>query len=363
MKFKTGLENLNPDHLKGKVSIITNSTGVTQNLEQNVDMLIRKGVSIKEILAPEHGFYTAFKNGENVTDEEYKNIPVKSIYTEPRHPLSAKKLEDVLTIIYDLQDAGSRPYTHISILKELLIAAKESGSKVIICDRPAPLNGNTIEGPMIEEKYLSFIGIEKVPLRYGMTIGEMAVFINRKINADLEISKMSGYSRKGYYDDYMRYFVPPSLNLSSLESVINFSGLVLLEATKTSVGRGTPYPFKQFGFPEWLKLPKKIDGAVLRETKFVPNLDPYKDVMLKGFFIHIIEREKYSSIDLSIKILKELFKIDSEQIDVKHMCKLYGSDKFLNHLEEEDRIRDIKNEWKEESLEYMEERQNSLLYE
>lgn len=363
MEFRLGLECLNREDLKGNISMVTNSTGVTTSLEQNVDWLRSKDVMVREIFAPEHGFYTAFKNGEDVPDETYNGIPVTSIYSENRKPFSKDRLEGVDTVIYDLQDAGSRPYTHLSILKELLKATKDAGIRLIVCDRPAPLSGSRVEGPMIEKENLSFVGIDQIPLRYGMTIGEVAIFMNQKIGADLKVSKMSGYSRDGYYDKYMKFYVPPSLNLSCLDSVINFSGLVLLEATKASIGRGTPYPFLEFGFSKHFQFPtSKINGAKLRKTMFVPTLDPLRDAMVKGYFIHIYDRDKYSSIELVIEAMKELSKVDPDFVDFKHMAKLYGSLKIKRYIENEVSTDEIRTEWKDENRDYMEQRTNCFLY-
>lgn len=363
MTFRLGLKNLKKEYLKGNISIITNSTGVTSNLEQNIDWLLRKGAKIKEIFAPEHGFYNALKNGEDVPDETYNGLPVLSIYSENRKPFSREKLEGIDAIIYDLQDSGSRPYTHLSILKELLVASREMGVKVIVCDRPAPLSGSKVDGPMMEKENISFIGAEQIPLRYGMTIGEIASFMNQTIDADLEVSMMSGYSRNRYYDEYTKFFVPPSLNLSCMNSMINFNGLVLLEATSASVGRGTPYPFLQFGYLKSFKIPSiKSNGAILRRTLFVPALDPLKDQRVEGYFIHIFNRKQFNSIELAISALKVLYNIDPNLIDFPHMIKLYGSKKIKQYLEDEITIEEIKKDWYQERRDFMERRRNCILY-
>ena len=363
MIFKLGLENLNEEQLKGNIAIVTNNTGVTSDLQQNIDWLQHNGVKIKKIFAPEHGFYNALKNGEDVPDETYNGIPVSSIYSENRKPFSKERIDEIDTIIFDIQDSGSRPYTHLSILKEVLEASRETGIRIIVCDRPAPLSGSKVEGPMMERENMSFIGAEQIPLRYGMTIGELANFMNQKIDANLEISKMLDYNRDGYYDRYMKFFVPPSLNLPNLDSVINFSGLVLLEATKASVGRGTPYPFLQFGYSKPIEMPlSRSNSFILRKTIFVPTIDPLKDENVEGYFIHISNREKFSSIELAISSLKEFYKIDYNFIDFRHMLKLYGSKKIEQYIKDNTRIEEIRDDWKEENRDFMELRENILFY-
>ena len=188
MSFRLGIEKLLENAPRENMAILTNVSGVTQNLEQNVDVLLRTNCRIKKIFTAEHGFYGALKDGEDVMNETYNGIPVVSIYSSKRKSILPEELEDVETMVYDLQDAGTRPYTFISSLKNLLSTASEQGKRVILCDRPAPLSDFT-EGPILKKEFISFVGADEFPLRYGMTIGEIALFMNRNINADLKISK------------------------------------------------------------------------------------------------------------------------------------------------------------------------------
>ncbi len=363
MEFKLGIEKLLTDLPSKPIALLTNASGVTQDLIQNIDLMMKKGANIRKIFAPEHGIYAALKNGEMVQDETYAGIPVKSIYTEKSHEIDPAELEDVETVIYDIQDAGARPYTYISSLKHLLTATGKSGAQVIVCDRPAPLSGSIVDGPMMQPGFRSFVGIDDFPLRYGMTIGEMAQYLNRDINADLKISTMSAYKRSYYYDSYLKHFVPPSLNLPTLNALFVFVGMVLVESSKVSVGRGTPYPFSQFGYNgAWSLNLKEQRGAIFRKIMFIPSLDPLTGQKLEGFSIHIEDRKAFRSTTLAIRILKHLFSLDRENIDFKHLSILYGSDDLRKFLEDDMGVREIAETWIDSSRDYMEARQAFLLY-
>jgi uncharacterized protein YbbC (DUF1343 family) len=363
MEFKLGIENLLV-HLPNKpIALLTNASGVTQELVQNIDIMVKKGANIMKIFAPEHGIYAALKNGEIVHDETYAGIPVRSIYTEKSHLIDPVELEDVETVIYDIQDGGARPYTYVSSLKHLLTAAARAGVQVIVCDRPAPLSGSVVDGPMMKPGFRSFVGIDDFPLRYGMTIGEMAQYLNRDVNASLKISTMSGYKRSYYYDTYVKHFVPPSLNLPTLNALFVFVGMVLVESSKASLGRGTPYPFSQFGYSgAWSLDLKQESGALFRKIKFIPGLDPLSGQTLEGFFIHIEDRRIFRSITLAIRVLKHLFSIDPGNIDFKHLSILYGSDELKKFLEEDLSVNEIVETWKDTSSDFIEARSTFLLY-
>lgn len=363
MFFKLGFENLLQDPPKMPIAMLTNASGVSQDLVQNVDLMKQRDVRIMRIFAPEHGIYAALRNGEEVPDETYAGIPVKSIYTAKSHSIDPREIEDVEAVIYDIQDGGARPYTYLSSLKHMLSAAARAGKKVIVCDRPAPLSGKVVDGPMLKPSFRSFVGIDEFPLRYGMTIGEMALYLNRDVKADLEISKMSGYKRSEFYDAYLKHFVPPSLNLPTLDSLFVFVGMVLLEASRVSVGRGTPYPFSQFGYVgAWSLDLKQEIGALFRKIMFIPGLDPLGGQRLEGFSIHIEDRQAFRSITLAIRVLKHLYSIDPATIDMKHLSLLYGSDELRKLIENDVSVDEIAASWAESSRDFTEARRTYLIY-
>ncbi|HIH60423.1 MAG: DUF1343 domain-containing protein [Candidatus Thermoplasmatota archaeon] len=362
MSFNLGIENLGKNRINENVALLTNASGVTQNLEQNVEFLIRKGFRIRRIFTAEHGFYGTLNDGDDVKNETYNGIDVVSIYSADRKSIKPEELEDVDTVIYDLQDAGTRPYTFISSLKNLLITASELGKKVVVCDRPNPLS-NIVDGPVLKKEFVSFVGADEFPLRYGMTIGELAQFMNRNIGADLNISKMTDYDPSRYYDNYMKYYVPPSLNLNSLDSMFNFSGMVLMEAANVSVGRGTPYPFMQFGLEDPVDLRSdEFEGVILRKTSFISLLNPLKEKKLIGYFIHIKDKKSYSSIRMVATIMKKIYDMDKNLINLKKLNLNYGSDEMSKWLEKNEIVTDLYEKINSEISEFMKIRKDYSLY-
>ncbi len=363
MDFRLGLENFLSQDSSGKTGIITNLTGVDQNLELNIDLLIKKGTDLKVIFAPEHGFYGAYKNGEEVPDESYQGIPIKSLYGNTKKTFTKEDLEGLDSVIFDIQDAGARPYTFLSTLHNLMKAAKNSSVVVKVLDRPDPIGAELVEGPMLESEFVSFVGTDEMPLRYGMTVGELAQYFNRKLDISLDVVKMAGYQRKLHYYHYANQFIPPSMNLNSPTSVFNFPGFVLLEACRMSLGRGTPYPFVQFGYPGiWDLDLKNIMGAKFRKVMFSPYLDPLSGKLMEGFYTHIDNPEKYDGIVTAMKIMKHLYSLDPENVDFRHLHLLYGSRSAEKILEEDIKDQEMKNIWDESNREFMEERRHYTLY-
>lgn len=363
MEFRLGLENFLSDPGKGKFAIVTNTTGVDTNIVLNVDLMLSGGIKPEFILAPEHGFYGSYRNGEHVPDESYEGIPVKSLYGEKKRSVTREDLEGIDNLIFDIQDCGARPFTYISTLHNLLKKVKETSVTVTVLDRPNPIGADIVDGPMMEPDFISFVGTDHFPLRYGMTIGELSNFLNRNVKADLKVVKMTGYNRKGHYGSYLGNYIAPSMNLNSMSSLYNFPGFVLLEACNMSVGRGTPYPFVQIGYDGiWSANLENNPGIKLRKVMFSPWIEPMKDRMIEGLFTHITDVEKYNSIFLAIRVMKHLYSSDPKNIDLKHLHLLYGSKQIDEILEGSIGFSEIKEQWEEMSKDFLEERKQYLLY-
>lgn len=363
MEFKLGLDNALSNVPTGKIGLITNATAVGRNCTQNVDMFLKRGAEIKKIFSPEHGFYATFRNGEMATDDTYRGIPVVSLYTAEKRDLQSNDLDDLDVLVFDLQDVGSRPYTYLSTLYNVIKNAATIGFTLVILDRPNPLGINKVAGPMMHDDYISFVGTDLFPLRYGMTIGELGSYMNRKYSADVTISKMNGYSRNLKIGRSYNPLVPPSLNLPTMDSLINFNGFVLLESAKISVGRGTPYPFGLLGFPgAWKFQSAGLSGTYMRRVIFSPYLDPLKDQRIEGFFVHIMDYHKHDAIRLSMQMLKHIYTAQPELIDHRHLQILYGSNKYLRFLEGDISYTELEYDWATDSLDFMEERRRHMLY-
>lgn len=345
--FKLGLENIKEAIPNGKIGLITNIGSVTSNLEVNIDYIISQGFQIGKIFTPEHGLYGTEADGTKIKDSTFRGIPVTSLYGEKMKP-ERSDLEELDYLVYDIQDAGVRFYTFISTLYNMVEASKESGIPLYVLDRPNPLNSNIIQGPVLKEEYKSFVGIDMLPSRYGLTIGELALFFNRRFKGDVNVVQMSRYSRNFYFDDIYKWFIPPSLNLPDMDAIINYSGLCLLEATDLSVGRGTPYPFHFFGRPNLPELDLSIDEVKLRRTKYRPTIDPFRNQLVEGYFIHIMDRATYDPFRLALKIIISLWENDKELINRQKLAQLYGSDHLYTMLGRNTSVKEIMDTWKTE---------------
>lgn len=359
MRF--GLEELKREYVEGEIGVVTNATGVTSELENNITFLKRKGFAIKKIFVPEHGYYGTYLNGEPVPNTQIYGIPIYSLYGS-KMSFTKDDLEDIATLIYDIQDAGVRYYTYLSVLLESIKSAKKYNVGLIVLDRPNIINGTKVDGPLLKQGFESYIGPDQIPIRYGMTIGELALFFNRKFNANLQVVKMFDYKRDKYFDDIFNWYIPPSLHLPSVNAIINYSALGLFEATNISVGRGTPYPFLQFGAPFLKDLTIRIPGAVLRQTMFTPCYSLYKDQLTPGYFIHIIDRENYNPYYIVVKILHDFWNDKRLVVDYKKLDMLYGSSDLRKYLDQGLKPEEIMETWKEDLEKFREVRKKYLLY-
>lgn len=256
------------DGLKGKrIAIVGNQTSMVRNTHL-VDTLLSLGLDIKKVFAPEHGFRGHADAGAWIKDgrDSKTNLPVVSMYGRNKKP-SAESLAVVDIIIFDIQDVGARFYTYISSMHYVMEAAAENNKKVLILDRPNP-NGHYVDGPILEEKYTSFIGMHAIPIVHGMTVGEIAKMLNGEkwlkngIQCDLEVITCDNYTHSSFY----KVPIKPSPNLPNMSSIYMYPSLCLLEGTNVSVGRGTDKPFQVIGKPgfkagNYTFTPKSVEGA------------------------------------------------------------------------------------------------------
>ena len=231
-----------------KIALVTNHSGVDKNLVPNYKRLMEvEDVELKVIFSPEHGLFGESEAGEKINYTELKELPkVISLYGGTRKP-SAEMLDGVNLIIYDIQDIGARFYTYISTLGLVMEAGAELGIPVLVLDRPNPIRGDIIEGPILDIKYRSFVGQYPIATRYGGTVGELAkkIIKNKWITSlpELEIIKMEGWQPNAWFDQTDLPWVAPSPNIPDLKTAIIYPGMCLFEGTNVSEGRGTPNPF------------------------------------------------------------------------------------------------------------------------
>jgi uncharacterized protein YbbC (DUF1343 family) len=300
-----------------RVGIVCNPASIDRDLRHIADRLVSagpKGPVLKAIFGPQHGFRSDVQ--ENMIEtgharDALRRVPVYSLYSETREP-TAEMLHDVDVLVIDLQDVGTRIYTYIYTMANCLVAAKKRRIEVIVCDRPNPIGGNAIEGPMLVPGYESFVGLYQLPMRHGMTIGELARLFNDAfdIGADLDVVPMDGWSRSMYFDATGIPFVLPSPNIPTLDSAIVYPGTVLFEGTNVSEGRGTTKPFELLGAP-WVDAERFADGmnalslpgVRFRPAVFEPTFHKHAHASCGGCQIHVLDRAAFRPVETGVALI------------------------------------------------------------
>ncbi len=354
-----------PSYLKkSSIAYFTNRSGVTHDYRPGYIAMIEKGVRIKFLLTPEHGLYGAFQAGEEVKEtlDPLTGIPVVSTYG--KKSLSAIA-EGVDVVIFDIQDIGLRFYTYVSSLKLLLESVENQ--KVIVLDRINPL-GRKVEGGLIEEDYRSFVGSVDVPIRHGLTIGEMARFIAKDLDVDLEIVGVEGWHGESIYEIEDYPFIPPSPAINSWDTIFFYMLTVFFEGSNVSEGRGTYNPFRIFGAPYFdLRDYINLEGLFMEQYRFlplefIPTSSKHSGEVCRGFEIVPLKKfGEFSVFDGVILFLsiRELYPEDFELIK-------YSDRFFIDLLTGTDLVR--KNDesfidrWLKEAERFREERREFLLY-
>ncbi len=252
------LEETGFKELQGqRIGLITNHTGIDRHGKRNIDVMLAAGVNVTRLFSPEHGITGTEDADVRDTADRATHIPVTSLYEPDRRRLTAAQMKDLDAVVYDIQDVGARFYTYSCTLLYAVEEAGKAGKPFWILDRPNPVTGTHVEGPMMESNLHSFVGCYNLPIRYGMTFGELATMANQEQhwNANLHIVKMKDWQRGDWFDTTALTWINPSPNMRSLNAAVLYPGVAMLEAdTNLSVGRGTDDPFEQIGAP-W------IDGA------------------------------------------------------------------------------------------------------
>jgi len=316
----TGLDNLiksPPDRLEGKrLGLLCNPASVNRHFRHARDLIHERFPGqLTTLFSPQHGFWAAKQDNMIESDhtmDPFLDIPVFSLYGESRVP-TEEMFNDIDILLIDLQDAGTRVYTFIYTMSYCMEAARRCNREIVILDRPNPIGGLVIEGNLLSNQYSSFVGRFPIPMRHGMTIGEIALLFNRqyRIGCDLEVIPMQGWNRAMYFQDTGLCWVPPSPNLPTPVSAMVYPGQVLLEGTNISEGRGTGQPFELFGAP-WLDIhtpPASLPmdafkGVILRPAVFEPVANKWQGRHCRGFQIHIIDRSLYQPYLTTLKLLQ-----------------------------------------------------------
>lgn len=315
----------NRDWIRGKsIGLITNHTGLDATLRSNYRLFAEiLDCQLSAIFSPEHGLWGAVQDGIAVKsvdtlDRNPLNVPIFSLYGQSMRP-TREQLEGIDLLIYDMQDVGARYYTYISTMLYGMEAASDCGVAFIVADRPNPIGGNTIEGPVLESGSESFVGIHRIPMRYGLTIGELAMLLQaeRVPSCQLKVAWMRGYKREMWFDDTGLQWVPPSPNMPTLTTAVLYPGLCLFEGTNMSEGRGTTKPFEYIGAPwcdgeRWAALLNtcQLLGVRFRPIVFTPapvaETTKHAKQTCGGVAIHITDRVQFRPIETALQMLSIL---------------------------------------------------------
>lgn len=376
----------NLDLIKGKkIGIVTNHAAVLSNGTHLVDTLNRiDEVQIIALYGPEHGIRGSAPAGEKISDEvdEKTNIPVYSLYGQTRKP-TTEMLKDVEVLIFDIQDVGARFYTYISTLFYTLEAGAENNIPVIVLDRPNPINGNYVDGPIREKELNSFVGIAPIPITHGMTIGELSeYFIGEKLikkadAANLTVVKMQNWNRNLYFDDCGLEWLPPSPNIPNLETAIVYPGTCLIEGVNVSEGRGTLHPFLTIGAPYIISSELiselrslNIEGISIAPLAFTPidikemaSNPKYNGVECYGISISVTDRKIFESVKFGIKLVYALNKLYKEfEFRESSFERLSGSKELLKKIKTGVEPNEIFESWENGLANFLKTREKYLIY-
>ncbi len=328
-----------------RVGLITNQTGLDRNGRRNVDVMLTAKVNLVALFAPEHGI-TGKEDRPDIGNsrDPSTGLPVYSLYNSGSYRLTPEMLRGVDTLVFDIQDAGARFYTYSCTMLYALEQAAKSNVTFFVLDRPNPITGVHMEGPLLDANLESFVGCYSMPIRHGLTMGELADMAEaeKHLKMDLRVIKMQEWSRGDWFDSNGLTWVNPSPNLRSLNAATLYPGVAMIESSPNlSVGRGTDAPFEQIG-ADWIRgadLAQALDarsipGVRVYATRFEPTDSVFKGKMIEGVRFVILNRETFSSIRLGLELASALQRLYPGKLDLE-ACRLsIGSRKVIDELKQ-----------------------------
>jgi len=371
--------------LRGRtVGLVCNPASIDHQFRHVIGRAEASGVRVGAIFGPQHGFRSDLQ--DNMIESPHgsdagRGVPVYSLYSETRIP-TAQMLAGLDALVIDLQDVGTRIYTYIYTMANCLTAAAAHGLPVVICDRPNPIGGAQVEGPMLLDGFTSFIGQYPIPMRHGMTIGELAGLFNRHfgIGAKLEVVAMQGWSRDQYFDATGLPWVLPSPNLPTLDSAVVYPGTVLLEGTNVSEGRGTTKPFELCGAP-WVSPEPFCDalnrrglpGVVFRPHAFEPTFQKHAQTLCGGCQLHVTDRAAFRPVETGVALIEAFREAGPEafawrnppyeyEYTIMPIDILFGSSRLREGLEHGRTTSEVVEPWVREVAEFEKIRKQYLIY-
>jgi uncharacterized protein YbbC (DUF1343 family) len=372
----TGIDILERDNFEAlagqRVALLTNQTGIDRDGTSTIRLLHdANNVNLVQIFSPEHG-----PNGELdvpvIGDdiEAYSNVRIISLYGSARRP-TPEMLEDIDTIVFDIQDIGTRFYTYISTMGGAMQSAAENGVRFVVLDRPNPINGVTVSGPVLDDGKQSFVGYHLIPIRHGMTVGEIAMLFKSElaIDIDLQVIKLEGWRRSDLFDDTGLPWINPSPNMRSLTEALLYPGIGLLEKTNLSVGRGTDTPFEVIGAP-WLEgatlaaqlTDASLPGVSFEAIEFTPDASKFTDEACSGVRLIITNRTQFDPLQIGFEIARQLALNYADTWDVDAYLFLLGNDQTMQAVRKGLPYADILASYEAGLNDFRQRREHYLLY-
>jgi uncharacterized protein YbbC (DUF1343 family) len=353
------------------VGLITNQTGIDRARRSTIDLLAHApGVKLVALFSPEHGIRGLADARVASTTDAATGLPVYSLYGDGVRPTDAM-LAGLDALVFDMQDAGVRFYTYVTTMGYTMEAAAKHHLAYYVLDRPDPLGGERIEGPMLDRERTNFVGYFPMPVRMGMTLGELAQMFNaeNKIDADLHVIPMQNWRRRDWFDDTGLPWVNPSPNLRSFGADILYPGLEILQAGGLSVGRGTNRPFERIGAP-WIHSDafveymnrRSVPGVRFVVDRFTPDSGLYVGEMCEGARVVVTDRASFESMRMGLEIAAALAKLYPGNFDVTKMIALVGNAETIRKLKAGESSAAIVASWNGELEAFRKMRAKYLLY-
>ncbi len=362
-----------------RMGMVTNHTSVTHNVKLGVEQLVKHKYNVSKIFGAEHGFRGNITAGDHVADQldERTGLPVYSLYGTSKKP-SEEMLDGLDAMVFDMQDIGVRFYTYIYTMAFTMEAAAKRGLEYYVLDRPNPITGLKVEGNMLDPAFRSFVGHYPIPIRHGMTVGELAKLFNTEFNigCSLNIIPMEGWQRSQWYDQTSLSWVMPSPNSTGMDMATLYPGTCLFEGTNVSEGRGTTRPFEMIGAPwingeEWATELERLSfkGVQFRPTYFTPFTSKYAGQHCQGVQVHVTDREQLKPIKVAVGMIETLKKKYDNHFQWTEPFKeryfidlLMGTDQFRINIDAGTSVLDWLDEQEETLITFKDIRSKYLIY-
>jgi len=383
--LEKALDNASQFFANARIGLICNQASVDHNFDHAADLFFEnENINLTTLFGPQHGIRGDVQDNMIETGHSTDNLtglPIYSLYSETREP-TEEMLQNVDNLVFDLQDVGCRVYTFIYTMANAMRACAKFGKKFYVLDRPNPIGGIKVEGNLLEKGHESFVGQFPIPMRHGMTVGELAKLFNREfeINCDLTVISMDGWERSFYYDETDCPWVLPSPNMPTVDTAVVFSGTVYFEGTQVSEGRGTTRPFEMIGAPYInakvladVMNEHKLSGVKFRDINFLPTFQKHSNAVCGGVFLHITDRELFEPVITGIALVKSIYDLYKDDFrwkvtpyeyvyDRNPFDVICGTFKTREQIETGNSITEIRQSWKKDEDLFTSLRSNYLLY-